>query len=271
MVVALGLSLVGLSMWVTDNVGRWSHSWQHDVDMVVYFSRDAAPDRTLEVAAALRNLDAVESVEHVSRSVALTRLRAELGDDIVDGVDARALPESLEVAFADGVGDVALAHPLVDRLRSTEGVAEVEWVSSQVEELTAIANGLDDVVAVVMAFSLCACAMLVFVGMRWRAMADREDERVLAILAAPVRTILWPRAIEGLLHGLVGAAAAIGVCSIVHLVLSDSCSAAAQALFGTGEVGFLSSARLFGLVGLGAASGLFGGLMAGGVPSPSRR
>jgi len=262
--VALGLALVALTMWMGDNVASWSAHWQHGVDMVLYLDRDISADRISAISEALGEIDAVEKITVVSPEEALGRLRAELGDEVLAGIDATALSPSLEIALSAGTRDAALAHPVVERLRGIAGVDDVELMDGWVDELLAVSSALDRATAALMFLALLACVYVIFVTMRLRARDGREEARVFELFAASGRFVRGPLIAEGLLHGLVGGLLAIALCALFHRAASPILAQLSTALFGTGEVVFLAPHRIAAIVATGVLAGTVGSVLATG-------
>src|SRR5262249_38772569 len=126
--IAAALTAFAIVRVAATNVQTWTSSWRGGASMVVTFTPSASPARADATAAQLRATSGVETVEVIAPAEAARRLRAALGgkDDLLTGVDDSALPLSLEVTLAPGVRDVAAASPLVDALRSADGVEDVE-------------------------------------------------------------------------------------------------------------------------------------------------
>ena len=260
--VALGLVLLAMTMWIGDNVASWSAQWQHGVDLVIYLDRDVSAQRMSEIATVLGEIEAVESVVEISPEAALRRLSAELGEDVLAGIDASALSPSVEVGLSSGTRDVALAHPVVERLRSIEGVEDVELLEEWVDDLLIVSSSLDRATAVLMFLSLLACVYVIFVTMQLRARDGREDARVYELFAARAQFVRGPLVAEGLIHGFVGAMLAVAVCALMHQAASPLLSHLSSNLFGVETVVFLQSHRIAALIGVGVAAGVVGSVLA---------
>ncbi|MBT8494252.1 MAG: permease-like cell division protein FtsX [Deltaproteobacteria bacterium] len=264
LVMAMALVLVAMAMWAADNVDRWAHGWQHGTSAVVFLEPDVSDARAEEIHSALRSLDAVEWAELVLAAEAHQRLRAELGAELMDGIDSTALPVSIEIGFAPGVRDVALAHPMVERLLATDGIADVELVGQWIDDLSQLAGGLRAAASLAVAVALVVCTFICFCAMALRAGDERADAKVYELLAARDRLLRLPLLVEGAVLGLAAALVALAMMWGLQQVLAQPVESVANAVFGSVEVATLSAARALGIVGLGAASGFFGAFLATG-------
>lgn len=261
--MALGLTLVGLVTWVGDNLERWSHRWEHGVDLIVYLDGEVGPERAGDIARALDDVPAVSAAEPIPPERAMQRLRRELGDDLLDGIDATALPPSIEVSLDRGVRDVALAHPVARRLLATEGVADVEMVGEWVDDLTATATGMRRVGGGIAVIAAIVCVFLVFLSLRLRAERERERAGVLRVVGGD-RLIRAPLILEGCLLGIGAAALAVLATMAVAGVGGGALAELAGALFGDARVEGLARSRMIALAGMGVAAGFIGAALATG-------
>src|SRR5687767_8406171 len=126
------------------NVDAWTRTWSGEASMVVYLDEGVADDRALALVAELREIGGVRDVEYVTSVEAARRLRAALGrhGDLLEGVEDAALPASIEIVLDPGVRDVAAASAIVDRLRATQGVEDVELVGDWVEQVGTVLAAL---------------------------------------------------------------------------------------------------------------------------------
>ena len=134
------------------------------------------------------NLSDEFSVSRVTIRRALEQLRDALGerDEIIEGIEIGMLPASLEVTLAEGVKDVAAAHPVVDRLAATAGVEEVEFLGEWVDDLTAFLGGVRGATAALFIFVTIACIAIIWAAMRL-GMRRRNREAEIVELCGGIR------------------------------------------------------------------------------------
>jgi cell division transport system permease protein len=264
-VMAVAAALVGVA--ATDLAGRHVGGWARDLrsqaSMVVYLDDRATVDDAAALAARLGEVRGVEQVDVVGTEEAADRLRAALGshDAILDGVDPTTLPISLEVTLAPGLADVAAASPLVASLRAAGSVEDVEVTRDYTAPLGVALDRLRRLAWALLLIVGGAAALVVAAAVRLRLVEDREEKAALAWLGASGTFAHGPRLVAGLLLGALGAAAAIGLASVlVHGFALDSTPVLGVA---TGVASW-PAARVLTLIAAGAGLGLIGGVLAAG-------
>jgi len=199
--IAVALLLVGAVYLAARNVDGATAGLGRGVQMVVYLEEDITAERAQLIADALREVPAVEGVEQVTPEQAFERLRGSLGehDELIAGVEVGMLPASLEIVLREGVRDVAAAHPLVERLRVTDGVEEVELLGGWVDRVAALSSALRTAGWFLFALVGLACIYTIAVTMRLSMRSrDRQAEvETLEFLGATDRFVRAPMIVEG--------------------------------------------------------------------------
>jgi cell division transport system permease protein len=217
---AIGVSLlvVGLVALAAANVSRLTTRWDRGVSMIVYLEDDVTPERARAIGEILAQVQAIERVDYIPSDMAHRRLQETLGarHELLDGVEIGFLPASLEVKLAGGVREVAAASPVIERLRRTDGVEEVELLGDWVERLSTLLGTLR---AVGLALALLvggACVYVIAGTIKLGMYARRDELEVLRLVGATDGFIRWPLLVEGALHGTLGAGLALSLLYVVY-------------------------------------------------------
>jgi cell division transport system permease protein len=262
--IAVSLMLVGVVYLAQRNVAKLTGTWGGGVQMVVYLDDDVSPERAREIARILAGVDAVERVDYVPPDVAHARLAESLGErkDLLDGVELGYLPASLEVSLHGGVRDVAAMSPLVDRLRRTPGVEEVEFLSDWVDRLAALLRSLR-LAAVALAILVAGACVYVIAGTIKLGVYARKDElEVLKLVGATDRFVKAPLLLEGALQGALGAAAAVGLLFALFKLGAPALERMLEGAVGGVSITFLPGVEAAVVVAAGAAIGVMGSWIA---------
>lgn len=261
--VAVAFLLVGVVQLARANVQTMTSAWGK-ASMVVYLEDGVVPARAEEIRTTLAELPAVETAAYVPEDQALARLRAALGDhgELIDGIAPAMLPASIEVSLRAGVKDVAQARPVAQRLQSMAGVEEVEFTGEWVERQAALVSGLRRASMFLLVLVAGACLYIVTVAMRGRAQGRRREAEVMALLGASDGFVRIPPAIEGALHGGLGASLAVLLLWALYALTRDTVGMVLGTVFGGVHVAFLPPAEIALLIAAGAALGLLGSVLA---------
>lgn len=264
--IGVSLLLVGLVALAVTNVSRLTSRWDDGVQMVVYLQDDVTPERARAIASVLQSVHAIERVDYVPPDAALRRLNEALGDrrDLLDGVETGFLPGSLEVRLAGGVRGVASASPVIDRLRRTPGVEEVEFLGDWVDRLTALLTALR-AAALALAVLVGGACVYVIGGTIKLGMYARKDElSVLRLVGATDGFIRLPLLVEGALQGAVGAGVALGLLYAVYRIGAPALERMLSSAVGGLELTFFPAPLLGAALAGGLLLGILGSWLAVG-------
>lgn len=248
------------------NVDAWTARWSGDASMVVYLDDGVDDARARDLAAQLGTVGGVRRVEYVPSAEAARRLRATLGrhEDLLDGVEDAALPASLEIVLDRGVRDVAAASPIVERLRNTEGVEDVELVGDWVEQVGTVLAALRAAAWALLGLLGALSVWVVAATARLRVAGLADQAKVAELLGAPASFVRWPHVVAGAIHGAAGGLLAVLGVWIVHRAIAADVASALTSVMGDVQVAFLPGAQLALVVLMGAGLGLVGSALATG-------
>jgi cell division transport system permease protein len=252
--IGVALLLVGVVVLAAQNLGQLGGRWDRGVQMIVYLHDGVSPERARAIGGVLRSLRAVEHVDYVPPDAAFRRLEASLGarKDLLEGVEAGFLPASLEVTLAGGVKNVAAASPVVERLRRTPGVEEVELLGDWVEKLAALRAALRAAAMALAALVAGACVYIIAGTIKLGMYARKDELEVLRLVGATDAFLEVPLVIEGALQGVVGAGVALGLLYAVYRAGAPVLQRMLVGALGDVDFTFLSVSA----IGLALAAGL---------------
>jgi cell division transport system permease protein len=218
--IGVSLLLVGLVGLAAVNVTRLTERWDRNVQMVVYLEDDVTPERAKVIGQVLEGVPAVERVDYIPPDMAHRRLVESLGSrrELLEDVETGFLPASLEVRLAGGVREVAAASPVIEKLRRTPGVEEVELLGDWVQRLSALLSALRAAAVALALLVGGACTYIIAGTIKLGMYARREELDVLRLVGATDGFIRLPLVVEGAVFGAVGAGLAVGgLYAVYHL------------------------------------------------------
>ena len=264
-VIASALLLAGVARLADRNAERLTSRWAGGVHMVVYLEQATTEQHAQRITDILMELPAVERVQYVPREQALEHVRGALGerDEIIEGIEVGMLPASLEVTLADGVKDVAAAHPVVDRLAATAGVEEVEFLGEWVEQLTSFLGGVRGAGAALFAFVTIACIAIIWAAMRLGMRRETRETEIVELFGGTSRFVRGPMLIEGAVIGLVASLVAAAILWAVFRAVAPPIESSLST-FGTSSLAFLPASDIGIALAAGTCLGAIGAFLAGG-------
>lgn len=262
-VMTVALVLVGVAHMAERNVRTLSEKWGAGVQMIVYLDEGTSTQHSKNIANALVELPAVQSVNYVPPEKAMEHLRLSLGqhDELLEGIEASFLPASLEVQLMEGVRDLVSAHPVMERLEATSGVEDVEFLGNWVDDFTALIGRVQRAGLYLVLFASLIGVFTVVATMRLSADARASELRVLSLMGAPNVLRRGPTLIEGALLGLLGAASATLLLWLLFVTGAPLIASALSSSFGTIDLTFLATKDIAQLGLFGVSLGVVGGML----------
>jgi len=248
------------------NLAAWTATWKGGASLVVYLHPGVADDQARRLAAELEGAAGIERIELVPPAEAGRRLLSALGSrgDLLDGVDPTALPSSLEITLAPGVRDVAAASPVVDALRASALVEDVELTGEWVDEVGGLLAGLRAGAGALATLLGALAIWSVVAAVRLRFNDLGAEARVGRLFGAPSTFVRIPAMLAGAALALTGAGLALGVARVAQELVAADVAAAAGRVFGNVQVRFLSLSDAALVLLAAGGLGLVGGLLASG-------
>jgi cell division transport system permease protein len=262
-IIAASLAILGGFLLLVENVKTLADDWNR-VQINAYFRDDAVQQRPGEVRRFVEALGAkplVREARFITREQALEIFRSRFASlaGAAEALGANPFPASVEISVRGErserlEGTQALlaelkASPLIEMVQDNE--EEARRLMSILAVVASVGWGVGAVLS-------AASVFIIFNVIRLTVHARRDEISIMRLVGATGGFIRGPFLVEGMLQGLLGAAAAIGVLYAAHLALADyairSGSSLARLLSGQ----FLPATRALALAGGGLLIGLTG-------------
>jgi cell division transport system permease protein len=200
----------------------------------------------------------VEEVTYTSKAQAMTWFRSQLQEyaGILEGLKENPLPASLDLKFRSGRAGPGTVDKFVTRLQQRPEVAEVHYGQRWLERLRVFMEVVRLVGMTVGGLLLLATILVVSNTVKLTFYARQAELEIMRLVGATDFFIKAPFLIEGVLHGLGGAALAAGALMllsqlfIAHLHIPLRLALAPDAI--------VSPPLFAGFLGLGVVVGLLG-------------
>ena len=209
--VLIGMFLVGLLL----GLGTWARSWaEHakgQLDVNVYLcttttcGAEVTPAQRNAIARKLDSDPRVASFEFVSKEKALEIMRKK-APEMANTVPTNPLPDSFKVKPVHGEDVVAIADSLNPL---PPGVEKVNFGRKTATRILRVAHIFEVLSALAIAILLIAATVLIGNTIRLSIFARRREIEVMKLVGASNWFVRGPFMVEGLLTGLIGAAASI--------------------------------------------------------------
>lgn len=262
LLVFLAVLAAGSALILEENLERIVTGWREQVRIVLYL--DEEPAQREEWLAGLRTLGGVREWRWISPDEAMGELHAYLGADgaLLARLPSNPLPASVEIAPDPALSAVGL-RALIRGLEALPGVEEVqgpgrwvEWAEGGRRVLIGLGLGLGGLLALVALLAVATAST--FAGA-----AGREEATLARLVGATGATVRLPLILGGVIHGALGALAAVGLLVLAEPPLLRHLGPALREGLGLETPAFLGWREALALVLGGCGLGAFGGLLGG--------
>ena len=257
--VTVSLCVLGGAWMLNTLVNHGTERWKNGVELEVFMNVDATDAQIAAVQRQLVNDPEVRDFRYLTKDDALTEFRRLFKDqpDLVNSVDAAALPSSFRVAPIKA----ELTKTVADRFQSQPGVDEVKTAGKQVRQLLSATAWIRTAFIVIFALLLFASLFLIVNTIRLATFARRREIEVMKLVGASNWFVRIPFMLEGLVQGVVGALVAFMAMIGLQNVLTNAISRNSD--FSRGFYVTTGDAITIGLmlVAIGAGIGVLGAII----------
>jgi cell division transport system permease protein len=209
--VLIGMFLVGLLI----GLGTWARSWsehakgQLDVNVYLCTQTTCAAEVTNAQKNAIRTKlqsdPRVSELQYISKAEALKEMERK-APEMVQGVVTNPLPDAFKIKPRHGEDVVAIANSLKPL---PPGVEKVNFGKKTAKRILRVAHIFEVLSGLAIAILLIAATILIGNTIRLSIFARRREIEVMKLVGASNWFVRGPFMVEGLLTGLIGAAAAV--------------------------------------------------------------
>ena len=255
--ICVSLMIVGAFLLIAENLEHAVVLAQGRSRVSIFFEPDATPQQIAAAGAALAANPHFAARRFVSKDEALARFRSYFPNlsGIVGQLGENPFPASFECDVPPAVVQSPAFQREAAAIRALPGVEQVQFDWEWVERLKRLINIVNLIGLVAGGLLAIAAAFTIANVIRLTMMLYREEIEIMRLVGATERIIRGPFLIEGVLQGLLGAAAAIGILVGLFFGARHFLVPANSLLFGFLFNGFLPWPKIAALI--------FGGMLAG--------
>jgi cell division transport system permease protein len=210
MTVLIAMFLLGLFVALGTWVLAWSDHAKSELLVKVYFASDATDKQIAAVQKRLFEDPRVKELKFVSAADALEIMRKKT-PDLVKNITSNPLPPSFEIT-PKNPGDVKTIGPDLRREMKADALPGVTTVRDGEEiskRILRVARGVEIAVLAAVLVLIAAATLLISNTIRLSIFSRRREIEVMKLVGATNWFVRAPFMLEGLLCGLLGAAAAV--------------------------------------------------------------
>jgi cell division transport system permease protein len=201
--IAFSLFAFGLFGLVALNIRDALRRVEERVEIRAFVTDDTPVERMATLAAEIGAFPETQSVEIVSKDLALERARKELGE-FKDVFESQFLPASLDVKLKAGSRNPATVRKVVDRLRGYEAIDDIRFGEDWITQLYKLRN-IAGVAGAALGLAFAAVAVIIIgATIRMAVLARSKEISIMKLVGATDGFIRRPFLIEGSIKGILG-------------------------------------------------------------------
>ena len=209
--IAVSLWVFGSQRLVSYGVANATERWEGGIEFVIWMQPEASPAEDEAVRSRLdqANGTEVDSYTYVNQQEAYDEFRQYYADspELLETVTPENLPPSYRVVPSDPDADAVSAFGSI--FQGLPGVRKVTFASEVIKEVQDQADRIQQILLIAGVILLVVSALLIFVLVIVTIDSRRREIEVMKLVGASNWFIRIPFMLEGLIHGLVGAAIAM--------------------------------------------------------------
>lgn len=208
--VTVALTVLGASLWTAQRINEYvAYQPQKFNQVDVFLSADATREQSAALEKSIQQMPDVRRVTLITKEQAWAQLQSD-EPTLTAAMDNNPLPDKLEIEAANANQVDAIARSLRDKAQYPV-VAQVNDASQEIRMILGLARVIK-VIGGGAALGLFAATLFIVQNtIRLTVFARRREIRTMQLVGATPGFIRFPLLLEGLFHGVVGAAIAAGI------------------------------------------------------------
>lgn len=262
--IAIALTTLGGFLLIAENLNHAIDVWQGQSRLTVYFVPDPTPEQVDAVRALLASSPGFETHTLVSKEEAWEKFRSHFSQlsNVLDNLEENPFPPSFEVEVTQSTISGSGFGRVLDEVREMEGVDDIQLDWQWVARLRRVAYILNIFGLIAGGTLAIAAAFTIANVIRLTLLLAREEIDIMRLVGATEGTIRGPFLLEGMLQGMFGGLASLGLLAALwsggrYLIGESTTSIVWSFLFST----FLPPEKAATLVAAGILAGLVGSWM----------
>ncbi len=209
--VAIALAFVAVSYLIGTGINQSFLGLRSDVQMFVYMNPSATQEQIDSVNTSLQDNPQVESVTFLDQDATYEEFKRLFADqpDFVESINPEELPQSFRVKPTSTDADVVSA--VGTEFENMTGVYRVEYAEEYARQVQKSLTTLNSWVRIFGVALIFVSVLLIFNTIRTAVFARRREIEVMRLVGASNWFIRLPFMTEGMVQGVLGAAAAAGL------------------------------------------------------------
>ncbi len=224
--------LLGAGILLQENLHKQEQKFRADLRLELFLRDDTTPAELRELIDQVKSLTGYESFDDQDKAEAYTRMQGTLGTQLLPAGGYNPFPNSLIVSFIPKTATFQNFQSAENRLKSIRCVEGIRYPKASLMSQENVYSFFGKTATLLMLLVTASLFLVVWLGIRRIALAQKEESRILLLLGANWKQIGLPLLGRGL---FVGIAAAVGGLLLLYLFWHLSSRLSLQLSFITGN------------------------------------
>jgi cell division transport system permease protein len=245
--VSLAVLIVSAAFLVFVNTRGILNAWQQETRIMAYLRTDAGP-AARHLKLTIEAIEGVRQARFIARDEALRDLKAQMPHQasLFENLEENPLPDAFEIELKPAAEGWERINAIASRVGALKEIETVEYGRKWVDTLQGIMGVLRTVGVAMIGMLFIAAVSIVANTTRLVIYSRQQEVEIMRLVGAAEGFIKAPFYITGLLQGLVGGAAGLGVLFALYNAIMEHLEGGAWA--GVLPIRFLSGEEMAAVV-----------------------
>ncbi len=201
--VAAVLIILGFILLIVLNINNFALVTKESFDQIAVYVKEGLDENQIEqMGKEFREIDGVLAVGYQTKDYALDKMKEDWGEEsyLLDGLKENPLPNTYVVQLKD----VKYSEEVIKKLKSYDGVEEVQFYEDAVNSLIAIASFIKKMGTGLIIILLLISIFIISNTIKITVFNRRKEIELMQYIGATNGYVRGPFIIEGIILGLIG-------------------------------------------------------------------
>jgi cell division transport system permease protein len=261
--IAVSMTLFGIFLLTYINLQKAATGLGGKIKMVAYLKDIVTHQQAESLKKTIASYNEIERLSYIAKEEALSDFKKKLRDKktILDGLGSNPLPASFIIEVKESFRTLDSMEGIARKIENIEGVEDVEYGREWIDRF--------ETLMVFFKLGMMAVGGVLMVGLLFiisntikLSVYSRLDEiEIMKLVGATNRFIKGPFMIEGMIQGLIGAAASILLLTVIYEIFMSRINPSLMIIFGLSDLSFIQPKIMAGMLISGIAMGFVGSVV----------
>lgn len=221
--IALTLFVCGVFTILVMNVDKFASDIESTVEIQAFIADDISASEAANLITDLRGVDGVETVTFVSKEEALADMASQLEEtpaDLLASLGSNPLPDSYMITVADPDKVAGIA----EKVEKMSGISEAQYGEDTVDNMFTMLKWVRYFGIGLIVLLIIASIVIVAFNIKITVASRKWEIVIMRYVGASNWYIRWPFCIAGMVMGLLGGIASVGLLYGAYSILIEKLS-----------------------------------------------